>query len=178
MAEAAKAESAKTPNDFIINPVLAIHTQVDDLAIETNELKEVSKEHSKLLSEILDREGSILKQLQDLRDEGGKATFNGTALNSKFTIIDTNKDPAHKVKSAVVTNNGPNILYVGEDAALSPEVDADLTDIVSDQTRFIAIFPGESERFAYNVRSIRSVHLLADPTVVGAIANYRVRMAW
>lgn len=167
----------KKPDDFIINPMLAIHSEIDDLVIDVGELKKVSDKHTELLSAILDRESKLLKELEDIRDQGGKLSVSGIAQNNRFSIIDTNVDPGHKVKSAVVVNNGPNTLFVGEDAAYSPEVDADIIDIVSDQTRFIQVLVGESERFAYNVRSIKSIHILSDPNVVGS-SNFRVRMAW
>lgn len=171
--------SNKSPEEFVMKSglLLAVHTQTDDLNIRVDSLKKISDGHTKLLSDILTREGDILKQLLDLRDEGGKMTVTDIAPNNQFFIIDTNRDPGHKVKSVVVTNNGPNDIFVGEDAAFSPQVDADLVDIVSDQSRFIRILPTESERFSYNVRSIKSIHILSDPSVPGS-SQFRARLAW
>lgn len=161
--------SGKEPEDFIMNPILAVHTQVDDLSIEVGELTDVTNRHTEQLSALLDINSHILKELQDRRPEGKVIRVNNTAPDiqtptypSGFFIIDTNISPGKKVRSYVVFNPGPNNLYVGFNAATSPQLDVSPEDIALDD-KFDFLAPGQDTGDSFDTKEILSIHIRADP---------------
>lgn len=169
---------AKKPDDFIMNPMLAIHTEVDDLVIDVGELKKVADTHTKLLTAIYERDTEILKEQRDRRPKGKVLRKKGTAKTDDFFIIDTNKDPGHKVRSYVVINDGPNNMFVGFNVAFSPQLDASVEDIVSDPTRFDELMPGEHSEEGFDTEEIASLHIISDPSTGLGPSNFRARMVW
>lgn len=168
----------KKPDDFIINPILAIHSEVDDLVIDVGELKDEVSKHTQLLNSILQRDTEILKEQRDRRPKGKVLRKKGTAQTDRFFIIDTNVDPGHKVRSYVVINDGPNNLFVGFNAAFSPQLDASIEDLVSDISRFDELMPGEHSEEGFDTEEIASLHIISDPSTGLGPSNFRARMVW
>jgi hypothetical protein len=144
----------RSPEEFVMNPILAVHTQVDDLTIEVDELKKVADTHTKLLEAIYQRDTEILKEQRDRRPKGKVLRKKGSAPVNDFFIIDTNIDPGHKVRSYVVINDGPNNIFVGFNVAFTPQLDASVEDIVSDPTRFDELMPGEHSEEGFDTEEI------------------------
>lgn len=168
----------KKPDDFIINPMLAVHTQVDDLTIDVGELKDEVSKHTQLLNSILQRDTEILKEQRDRRPKGKVLRKRGAAPTDRFFIIDTNIDPGHKVRSYVVINDGPNNIFVGFNVAFSPQLDASVEDLVSDVSRFDELMPGEHSEEGFDTEEIASLHIISDPSTGLGPSNFRARMVW
>lgn len=168
------------PNNFIINPVLAIHTQVDDLTIEVDELKKIADEHTQLLSPILDTVKAILKEQKDRRPVGKVFRRRDTARIDEFYIIDSNKIPGdgHKFRSYFVINEGPNNIYVGFNVAKSPQLDASIEDLLSDEQRFDYLTPGQSTNDAFDTEEIASLHIIADPATGLGSSIFKAKLLW
>jgi hypothetical protein len=170
--------NTKSPEEFVMNPILAVHTQVDDLTIEVDELKKVADTHTKLLEAIYTRDTEILKEARDRRPKGKVMRKKGSAPTTDFFIIDTNKDPGHKVRAYVVINDGPNNMFVGFNVAYTPQLDASVEDIVSDPTRFDELMPGEKSEEGFDTEEIASLHMISDPTTGLGESNFRARLVW
>ena len=168
------------PEKFVINPVLAIHTQVDDLAIEVDELKKISEEHTQLLSPILDTVKAILKEQKDRRPVGKVFRRRDTVTPTEFFIIDSNKIPGdgHKYRSYFVINEGPNNIYVGFNVAKSPQLDASIEDLISDEQRFDYLTIGQSTNDAFDTEEIASLHIIADPTTGLGNSVFKAKLLW
>jgi len=166
------------PEEFVMNPILAVHTQVDDLSIEVDELKDIANTHTKLLTAIYERDTEILKEARDRRPKGKVMRKKGSASTTNFFIIDTNIDPGHKVRSYVVINDGPNNMFVGFNVAFTPQLDASIEDIVSDPTRFDELMPGEHSEEGFDTEEIASLHIIADPSTGLGPSNFRARLVW
>lgn len=171
---------SRKPEEFIMNPVLMVHTQVDDLAIEVDELKKVSDLHTKLLSDILQRDTEILKEQRARHPKGRALRRRGTAITTDFYIIDSNKDPGdgHKFRSYFVINNGPNNIYVGFNVAKSPQLDASLEDLLSDEQRFDYLTPGQSTNDSFDTEEIASLHIIADPETGLGNSEFKAKLLW
>jgi hypothetical protein len=170
----------KSPEEFVMNPVLAIHTNVDDLVIDVGELKKTADSHTQLLTAILQRDTEILKEQRARRPKGKVFRKKDSAPTNDFYIIDTNKEigPGHKARSYVVINDGPNNMFVGFNVAFSPQLDASVEDLVSDITRFDELMPGEHSEEGFDTEEIYSLHLISDPTTGLGPSNFRARMVW
>ncbi len=166
------------PEEFIINPLLALHTEVDDVAREVDELKQITQKHTDLLSGILERDTQILKEARDRRPKGKVMRRRGTAITTDFFIIDTNKDPGHKVRSYVIFNEGPNAIFVGFNVAFSPQLDASVEDLVSDEQRFDRITTGQSTSDGFDTEEIASLHIIADPNTGLGSSTFKAKLIW
>lgn len=176
--EAQSAQKVHQSEELIIDPLLALHTEIDDVAREVETLNDITKKHTELLSAILERDTEILKEQRDRRPKGKVLRRKGTAPTDDFFIIDTNIDPGHKVRSYVVINDGPNSIFVGFNVAFTPQLDASLEDLVSDETRFDRLLPGEDSEEGFETEEIASLHIISDPTTGLGASNFRARMAW
>ena len=168
------------PEEFVMNPILAVHTQVDDLTIEVDELKKVADTHTKLLTAIYERDTEILKEQRARRPKGKVLRKKGSALTTDFFIIDTNKEigPGLKARSYLCINDGPNNIFVGFNVAYSPQLDASPEDIVSDPTRFDELFPGEKSEEGFDTEEIYSLHIMSDPSTGLGPSTFRAKMVY
>lgn len=155
---------------------------LDDISIKLDKLVSLSIKNQETLSSLLDytiknekRLASIQNELIEEADAGAVLRSNGTVTPTQFIIIDTNKDPGHMVKGYTVRNDGPNNIFVGHNAAISSNVDADIIDVISgDISRFEEILPNEDIKFVFNRRRIRNIHILAQ----GGNSSFRVWLVW
>ncbi len=178
----------KKPNDFIVNPLMSIHTELDDLNIQTQSLEGKVEANTKEIQEIKGIVSAILtatqgtyKELLARRPQGKVHRVNATApsvpndpaiapgdrnftgFSSGYYIIDANKViEGHKFRAYTVWNPGPNNLYVGFNAATSPQVDVAPEDIMFDD-KFDFLTPGQPTRDSFDTEEILSVHIRADP---------------
>lgn len=185
-SNSSNSEEEHRPDEFIIDPLLALHTEVDDVAREVEELKQITQKHTDLLSNILEKDSGILKEARDRRPEGKVLRVRGIAPDqpnvdpnnpSGFFIIDTNRDPGHKIRAYTVFNPGPNNLYVGFNAAFSPQVDVSAEDLVLDD-KFDFITPGQETRDAFDTKEILSIHIRADPATGLGPNSFRAKLIW
>lgn len=177
--QSTKLESEEhKPNDFIVNPLMSIHTEIDDLGIEVNELKDITSKHTELLSSILEKDTQILKEARDRRPKGKVMRRRGTAITTDFFIIDTNKDPGHKIRSYTVINEGPNAIFVGFNVAFSPQLDASIEDLVSDEQRFDRIDVGQMTGDGFDTEEIASLHIIADPNTGLGSSTFKAKLIW
>lgn len=120
-------------------------------------------------------ESQILQEIYDRRDEG-KALYNhGTLSATAFTVIDTQASPGHNVKGFTVQNtDDTNNIFIAHNITKQPQLDADIVDTLKANPIFSELEPGEGENTAYNVRCIKSIHLLA----VTGTATYKIKLVW
>ena len=173
----------------IVDPTLATFIKLDDLMVKYDEVLssqlKILAYQSKLLDiqtkNIIITQGNqkllslILKELRDTADDGDYITMGDTATTSKFTIIDTQKDPGHPVKSYTIFNDGKYSIYVGHNVALSSvgpdKLDANINNITN---RFNLIKSGNHYNYSVNRQKIRNIYLLA---AKGA-SQFRITLAW
>ena len=145
----------------------------------TKELMSVSSdicEHQKdmhtALSDIRKINLAILKELRDGADEGGRMQIHGKAGHDKFFIVDTQKDPGHKIKAFVLRNDGPEDIYMAYNAALS-SVGPSIED-VKKSLIFEKLERNEDKKYGFNRNVIKNIYILADK----GESRFRVNLAW
>ena len=162
------------PSEFIMDDKGEAFIQLDDinnnlrnLSKNINNSNELMTSQNKLLS-------LILNELLDQRDEGKSIYNNGTLSTTTFTVIDTQLSPGHLVKGYTVRNTGLTNMFVAHNISMQPQVDIDVIDTLKTNPIFTTITPNEIESISYNVKCIKSVHLLA----VTGTPTYKMKMVW
>ena len=115
---------------------------------------------------------AILKEQRDEADEGGRMQIHGKAHDDKFFIVDTQKDPGHKVKAFVLRNDGPEDIYIAYNAALS-SVGPSIED-VKKSLIFEKLERNEDKKYAFNRNVIKNIYILAHKDE----SRFRVNLAW
>lgn len=115
---------------------------------------------------------AILKELRDEADEGGRMQIHGKVNDEKFFIIDTQKDPGHKVKAFIARNDGPEDIFVAYNAALS-SVGPSIED-VKKSLIFEKLERNEDKRYSFNRNVIKNIYILAHKDE----SHFRVNLAW
>lgn len=116
----------------------------------------------------------ILQEIKDRRDEGKAIYNNGILSTTIFTIIDTQISPGHPVKGYSVRNMGATNLFFAHNIAEEPQIDVDVVDTLKANPIFTQLIPNEVEFVSYNIKCIKSVHLLA----VTGTPTYKIKMVW
>lgn len=174
------ASEEHKPQEFIIDPLMSIHNEIDDLNIEVDNLRREVAKNTQLLSEILDKDTGILKEQKDKRPVGKVFRRREIVTPTQFVIIDSNKIPGdgHKYRAYTVTNVGKNNIYVGFNVAFSPQLDASIEDLVSDEQRFDFLEPGESTNDSFDTEVIASLHIIADPATGLGNSEFKAKLIW
>ena len=154
---------------------------LDDVSFKLSQLIDLLIKNQKTLDSLLEytvKNGDKLKVIEEQTlagaDEAGVLRQRGVVTTTKFVIIDTMMAPNHMVKSYTVRNDGPNIIYVAHNAAISSQLDVDIIDVTSPSSNFEEVLPNEDIRFSFNRNKIRNIHILAKD----GDSNYRVWLAW
>lgn len=154
---------------------------MDDISLKLDKLITLSIINQKTLSSLLEytidngkRLTSILEELAAGADEAGVVRQDGTVTTKRFIIIDTMNAPGHMVKGYTVRNDGPNTIFVAHNAAFSSELDADITDVTSSDSRFEKVLPNEDIKFSFNRNNILNIHILAQD----GNSDFRVWLVW
>ena len=154
---------------------------MDDMSFKLSQLTDLFIKNQKTLDSLLEytvKNGERLKVIEEQAlagaDEAGVLRRRGIVTPFKFVIIDTMEAPNHMVKSYTVKNDGPNIIFVAHNAAISSQLDVDITDVTSPSSNFEQILPNEDIRFSFNRNKIRNIHILAK----GGNSNFRSWLAW
>jgi hypothetical protein len=115
---------------------------------------------------------AILKEQRDGADEGGRMQIHGKARDDKFFIVDTQKDPGHKIKAFVLRNDGPEDISIAYNAAIS-SVGPSIED-VKKSLIFEKLERNEDKKYAFNRNVIKNIYILADK----GESHFRVNLAW
>lgn len=137
------------------------------------------------LYKLIDIEFRILKILEDQVDEGKSIYMNGTLSTTNFTVIDlisgitTSGDvggtPGHPVKGYIIKNTGTTNLLFAHNITYLPQLNLNVTlDSLKANPIFSTLLPNEVESSNYNIKCIRSVHLIA----VTGTPTYKIKMIW
>lgn len=176
-----KTESQDGDIQNIIDADKFMAITLDDVSFKLSQLIDLLTKNQKTLDSLLEytaKNGDRLKVIEEQTlagaDEAGVIRQRGAVTTAKFVIIDTNAAPNHMVKSYTVRNDGPNIIYVAHNAAISSQLDADIIDVTSPSSNFEEVLPHEDIRFSFNRNKIRNIHILAKD----GDSNYRVWLAW
>lgn len=187
-----KTDGENKPEEFIIDPMMSIHTELDDLNIEVSKLTEEEKKTGTGVSENTVLLQGILKELKDRRPKGKVLRVNNIApdqpnlpgfpdskngfflINAYKYLIDVD---AKKFRAYVVYNPGPNNLYVGFNAARSPEVDLAAEDIDLDD-KFDFITPGQDTHDFFDTEEIYHLSIWADPTTGLGPQKFRAKLTY
>ena len=160
-------QQAPLKEEYILNPALSNFVLLDQIAKRLGTLIKVQESQQQIL-------GAILKEERDGADEGEYIVMSGKVHTGKFTIIDTQISPGHAVKGYFIQNQGPGIIKVAHNAAIS-SVGPDIMDVDSHNTnRFISLLANEVTEFSYNRNKIRNIYLLA----IDEKSSYRTRLVW
>jgi hypothetical protein len=133
---------------------------------------EQNKDNQTTLNDIKKINLAILKELRDGADEGGRMQIHGKAHDDKFFIIDTQKDPGHKIKAFVLRNDGPEDIYMAYNAALS-SIGPSIEDVKKSFV-FEKLERNEDKRYAFNRNVIKNIYILAHKDE----SRFRVNLAW
>ena len=148
-------------SDKLISMLLIeIHNLLIDENEEMRELKNLTRKLTEV--EISNQKilGSILEEQKAEADAGEYLKISGTVTTSEFVILNTDIDPGHMVKGYVVINDGPNIIYVGHNMALS-SIGPEIIDVTDPVARFNRVLDGESLRFEFNRRKVKNIYILS-----------------
>jgi hypothetical protein len=130
------------------------------------------KEMHIALSDIRKINLAILKEQRDSADGGGRMQVHGKAYDDKFFIVDTQKDPGHKVKSFVLRNDGPEDIYMAFNAAIS-SVGPSIED-VKKSLIFEKLERNEDKKYSFNRNIIKNIYILAHK----GESRFRINIAW
>jgi hypothetical protein len=115
---------------------------------------------------------AILKEERDEADEGGRIQIHGRVHDDKFFIIDTQKDPGHKVKAFIARNDGPEDIFIAYNAAIS-SIGPSIED-VKKSLIFERLERNEDKRYSFNRNVIKNIYILAHK----GESHFRVNLAW
>ena len=130
-------------------------------------------------------ESKICKILEGEVDEGKAIYMNGTLSTTQFTVIDlisgqtssgdVGGTPGHPVKGYLIKNTGTTNILFAHNITYLPQLSLDVTlDSLKASPIFSTLIPGETEASNYNIKCIRSVHLIA---VTGS-PTYKIKFIW
>ena len=160
-------QQAPLKEEYILNPAMSSFVLLDQISKRLGTLIKVQESQQQVLS-------AILKEERDGADEGEYLVLSGKVHTTKFTIIDTQLSPGHAVKGYFIQNDGPGIIKVAHNAAIS-SVGPDIMDVTKSNTnRFISLLANEVTEFSYNRNKIRNIYLLA----IDEKSSYRTRLVW
>lgn len=140
---------------------------------------------NKKLDKLIEINSRIYKVLSDQIDEGKAIYMNGTLSATNFTVIDlisgrtsgtdVGGTPGHPVKGYMIKNTGTTNLLFAHNITFQPQLDLNVTlDALKTSPIFSTLVPGESESSNYNIKCIRSVHLIAS----SGTPTYKIKMIW
>lgn len=140
---------------------------------------------NKKLDKLIEINSRIYKVLSDQIDEGKAIYMNGTLSATNFTVIDlisgrtsgtdVGGTPGHPVKGYMIKNTGTTNLLFAHNVTFQPQLDLNVTlDALKSSPIFSTLIPGESESSNYNIKCIRSVHLIAS----SGTPTYKIKMIW
>lgn len=115
---------------------------------------------------------AILKEERDEADEGGRMQIHGKVGYREFFIIDTQKDPGHRVKSFIARNDGPEDIFIAYNAALS-SVGPSIED-VRKSVIFERLEKDEKIRYRFNRNVIKNIYILAHEDE----SRFRIDLSW
>ena len=143
-----------------------------DLMSSQSDICEHMKEMYTALSDIRKINLAILKEQRDGADEGGRMQIHGKVGHKAFFVIDTQKDPGHKVKSFIARNDGPKDIYIAYNAAIS-SIGPSIED-VRKSVIFEKIEKDEKIRYNFNRNVIKNIYILAHEDE----SRFRIDLSW
>jgi hypothetical protein len=167
-SEVQQAEPEITTESLLSDQIIAIK----ELTSLQSDVCEQNENIIKIVSDIRKIELAILKEQRDEADEGGRIQIHGRVHDDKFFIIDTQKDPGHKVKAFIARNDGPEDIYIAYNAALS-SVGPSIED-VKKSLIFEKLERNEDKKYSFNRNVIKNIYILAQKDE----SHFRVNLAW
>lgn len=167
-AEVQQAEPEITTESLLSDQIAAIK----ELMSLQSDACEQNEDIIKIVSDIRKIELAILKEQRDEADEGGRIQIHGKVHDDKFFIIDTQKDPGHKVKAFIARNDGPEDIFIAYNAALS-SVGPSVED-VKKSLIFEKLERNEDKKYNFNRNVIKNIYILAHE----GESHFRVNLAW
>lgn len=143
-----------------------------ELISAQSDICEQNKETQSILNDIRKINLAILKEQRDEADEGKRMQIHGKAGHKEFFIVDTQKDPGHKVKAFVLRNDGPEDIYMAFNAALS-SVGPSIED-VKKSLIFEKLEKDEDKKYSFNRNVIKNIYILAHKDE----SHFRINLAW
>jgi hypothetical protein len=141
------------------------------MSVQSDICKHMKDIHT-ALSDIRKINLAILKEQRDEADEGGRMQIHGKVYDDKFFIVDTQKNPGHKVKAYVLRNDGPEDIYTAYNAAIS-SIGPSIEDVKKSLV-FEKLERNEDKRYSFNRNVIKNIYILADK----GESRFRVNLAW
>jgi hypothetical protein len=148
-----------------LNATKELTTVQSDICKQNEDIISIMKDIKKI-------DLAILKEQRDSADDGGHMQIHGKAYDDKFFIIDTQKDPGHKVKAFVLRNDGPEDIYIAFNAALS-SVGPSIED-VKNSLIFEKLEKNEDKKYGFNRNIIKNIYILARK----GESRFRINIAW
>jgi hypothetical protein len=148
-----------------LNATKELMTVQSDICKQNEDIISIMKDIKKI-------DLAILKEQRDSADDGGHMQIHGKVYDDKFFIIDTQKDPGHKVKAFVLRNDGPEDIYIAFNAALS-SVGPSIED-VKNSLIFEKLEKNEDKKYGFNRNIIKNIYILARK----GESRFRVNLAW
>ena len=143
-----------------------------DLMSVQSDMCEHMKEMHAVLSDIRKINLAILKEQRDEADEGGRMQIHGKVGHRSFFVIDTQKDPGHKVKAFIARNDGPDDIYIAYNAAIS-SIGPSIEDVKKSMI-FEKLEENEDKKYTFNRNVIKNIYILADKDE----SHFRINLAW